>query len=65
MGEESVASAPPALAFVPVELLRPVVARSRVAPRAEAPAETPQLRAIVDSDESWGERTSLFGDLEA
>ena len=65
MGEESAASAPPALAFVPVELLRPGGARSRVVPPAEAPAEPPRLTAIVDSDETWGERTSLFGDLEA
>jgi hypothetical protein len=54
----------PALAFVPVELLRPIVARPSQVPPAEPAVGPPSASAIAEAEESWGERTSLFGDLE-
>jgi hypothetical protein len=50
---------------VPVELLRPMPARLRHEPAAKASTAPPSLPAIAEAEESWGERTSLFGDLEA
>jgi len=64
IGEEPAVSEP-VLVFVPVELLRPTVARPEQVPPAEASPEPPSLPAIGEAEESWGERTSLFGDLEA
>jgi hypothetical protein len=61
IGEEPAPPAP-ALAFVPVELLRPIAVRPRVRP-LEASADPP-LPPIANAEEGWGERTSLFGDLE-
>ena len=64
MGEEPAFSAP-ALAFVPVELLHPSVARPKPGAPPEPAGHAPSLPAIAEADEGWGERTSLFGDLEA
>ena len=62
IGEEPGPSAP-AIAFVPVELMRPATVRPHE-PTVEASADPP-LPAISNVEEAWGERTSLFGDLEA
>jgi len=62
IGEEPAPPAP-ALAFVPVELLGPVAVRPPL-PTVEA-AAGPPLPPISNAEEGWGERTSLFGDLEA
>lgn len=59
--------AEPALDFVPVELLRPVVISTDPAlPKGEAPeAVAPPLPELpADVEEPWSERTSLFGELE-
>jgi hypothetical protein len=58
--------APPARDFVPVELLGPIVSRTPPAPAADGPTDAPALPLIAaDPDESWADRTSLFGDAEA
>jgi len=63
-------SAPAAvLDFIPVELLGPVVvistAPSPAADEAAEPVPSPLPQLAADADESWAERTSLFGELEA
>ena len=64
MGEEPVVSAP-ALAFVPVELLRPIAPGPAQGPSSK-PSAGPSSRApLAEAETTWGERTSLFGDLEA
>ena len=62
IGEE-IAPDAPALAFVPVELLRPIVTR-QPPPKVEASAESPPPPVMADAEDGWGDRTSLFGDLE-
>jgi hypothetical protein len=64
MGEEPEVSAP-ALVFVPVELLRPIVARPEQVPPARPSTGPKSPPPIAEAEASWGERTSLFGDLEA
>ena len=64
MGEEPVVSAP-ALAFVPVELLRPIVRRPEQGLPAKPSAGPPSRAPMAEAETTWGERTSLFGDLEA
>lgn len=61
--------ASPARTFVPVELLRPVAPfEAPAGPPAEPqgdPRPVPPLPLIVaDLEESWADRTSLFGDLD-
>jgi len=64
---ESAAAA--VLDFIPVELLRPVViptAPSLSRSEPVEPAMQPGLpHPASEADESWAERTSLFGELEA
>jgi hypothetical protein len=58
----------PVLAFVPVELLRPVVLRAEPTPEDGAPeslSEVPLAPMVAEAEVSWSERTSLFGDSEA
>jgi hypothetical protein len=56
----------PARDFVPVELLGQGVTRPQSASPAEVPADPQRLPVIAaEIDESWAERTSLFGDLDA
>ena len=58
----------PVLAFVPVELLRPVVLRAEPTPEDIAPEALPQVPLapiVAEAEVSWSERTSLFGDAEA
>ena len=64
MGEEPEVSTP-ALAFVPVELLRPIVARPEHVPPARPSAGQQSPPPNAEAEANWGERTSLFGDLEA
>jgi hypothetical protein len=63
-GDAEEAGTPPARDFVPVELLRPIVAVARPEPAAGAPPHPPPLPAIADVDDVWVDRTSLFGDLD-
>ena len=57
------------LDFIPVELLGPVVVISSgpspAADEAAGPVASPLPQLAADHDESWAERTSLFGELEA
>jgi hypothetical protein len=56
----------PVLDFIPVELLRRVVTPSPPSvpdDGAKSAAQLPQL--VAEAEESWAERTSLFGELEA
>ena len=57
------------LDFVPVELVGRVVISSMPVPEAgdtaEPEAQRPLPQLVADADESWAERTSLFGELEA
>lgn len=53
--------------FVPVELLGPIHAPTEptIEPPTNTGIETPAPLMATDPDESWVDRTSLFGDLEA
>lgn len=53
--------------FVPVELLGPITepGEPAIEPSANALVEAPLPLLAADPDESWADRTSLFGDLEA
>ena len=59
----------PVLDFIPVELLGPVVvissAPSPAADEAAEPVASPLPQLAADADDSWAERTSLFGEPEA
>ena len=65
------APAAPRLAFVPVELVGQLVATPSP-PDDAPPAAEPELAAappaliprLTEVEQGWGERTSLFGDLE-
>jgi len=54
--------------FIPVELLGPIAPPSSPAREAAGDAGValpPAAPMFADLDESWAERTSLFGELEA
>ena len=55
--------ATPTLDFIPVELLGPAAPPDP--PADDQPTKLPPMPLIVaDLDETWSERTSLFGDLD-
>ena len=50
-----------------MELLGPIRVPSEptIEPSANAVVEAPLPLLVADKDDSWADRTSLFGDLEA
>jgi hypothetical protein len=66
--EHEAASAPARIDFIPVELVTPIVRAVEPATPEDpevAPIGADSIPVVREPDETWVERTSLFGELEA